>query len=75
MFSAYDRKNADDDNDGCKGNDDGNFDDNDDKNDQKTYNIRSFGYTFTNFRDTAFYALIRQMTQICTRTQYFFTQV
>ena len=34
-FCAYDRKNADDDNDGCNDNYDGNFDDNDDKNYQK----------------------------------------
>ena len=31
VFCAYDRKNADDDNDGCNDNYDGNFDDNDDK--------------------------------------------
>ena len=31
MFCAYDRKNADDDNDGCNDNYDGNFYDNDDK--------------------------------------------
>ena len=42
MFWAYDRKKADDDNDGCNGNYDGNFDNNDDKNYQKTYKCNSF---------------------------------
>ena len=41
-FCAYDRKNADDDNDGCNDNYDGNFDDNDDKNDHKTYKDKEF---------------------------------
>ena len=41
-FYAYDRKNTNDDNDGCNHNYDGNVDDNDDKNYQKT-NIKSFG--------------------------------
>ena len=38
-FYAYDRKNTNDDNDGCNNNYDGNFDDNDDKNYQKNKQI------------------------------------
>ena len=51
MFYAYDRKNANDDNDGCNENYDGNFDYNDDKNDRKQTNIKSVGKIFSNFRD------------------------
>ena len=39
-FYAYDRKNTNDDNDGCNDNYDGNFDDNDDKNYQKANKYR-----------------------------------
>ena len=42
MFCDQDRKNTDDDNDGCNDNYDGNFDDNDDKNYQKTYKYKEF---------------------------------
>ena len=42
-FYAYDRKNTNDDNDGCNNNYDGNFDDNDDKNYHKQTNLKSFG--------------------------------
>ena len=38
-FNAYDRKNTNDDNDGCNANYDGHFDDNDDKNYQKNIQI------------------------------------
>ena len=38
----YDRKNADNDNDGCNDNYDGKFDDNYDKNYQKTYKCKKF---------------------------------
>ena len=39
---CFDRKKADDDNDGCNGNYDGNFDNNDDKNYQKIYKCKEF---------------------------------
>ena len=41
-FYEYDRKNTNDDNDGCNNNYDGNFDDNDDKNYQKTNKYKEF---------------------------------
>ena len=54
MFCAYDRKNTNDDNDGCNDNYDGNFDDNDDKNYQKANKYRMVFLTGTPLKSSKY---------------------